>query len=426
MHVVDHPVARVGCRTGDANRGIQAKLWRVRAELIGERSRWLEPTLGLLAIAVVSALHSWEQPTFRLIDVVICLGAALSGVAPRIAAVISGAAVLSYLFMPADSVSAAGLAVFINVFAAFRLGLPERLPITMILSAIAYVTLVRHAYGNSGEEATATVMLVIVFSIAVGTGQGWHQSKRRLAVERVGAEERVSALRLDLARDLHDTVAQTLSHAAMRAHMASMRPDVTPELATELERIASDCSSSSQDLRQLLQTLREQDLGQGAVGGPLADADSLADVVRDQAARLSAKGLHPVASVDIGALSAARATTLSKITVEAASNMLKHAPLGSTCHLQIREDADNLVATFSNPSPSRPVNRKGLGLIGIEERVSLLGGTCAVDRTGATWRLTVTLPHGYEGRAQGVRRGLGRGAKETPELQPPSAPGASR
>ncbi|AQP44144.1 sensor histidine kinase [Tessaracoccus flavus] len=388
-----------------------------------ERGAWIEPVLAALSLAVVFTLHPLEHSTLRLLDLVICLGAAVSGMAPRSGALISGVSLLSYLFFPANLVSVAGLTVFINIFAAFRRGLPERLPITIVLGVAVYLTLVRHSYGGTPEEPAATVMLVLLLSIALGAGHGWHQSRRRLAVERVGAEERVATMRVELARDLHDTVAQTLSHAAMRAHMASMHPDATPELTAELELIAADCSSSSQDLRQLLRNLREHDQGEGPVGGPLADVESLTAVVADQADRLRAEGLQPRVSVEIGPVSAARATTLSKIAVEATSNMIKHAPTGSECVIQITEDCDNLVAYFGNPGTGRPLGRKGLGLVGIEERAALLGGRCAIERDGRTWGLRVWLPHGYEARDQELRP---RAATGSPELRPPTAQAESR
>lgn len=370
------------------------------ADNAADRGRWIEPTLAALGALIVAVASPWDHPWLRLLDLIICVGAGLSSRFPRIAAIISGAALSVYLFLPPEHVGVAGLAVFINIFASYRLGLQWRIPITVLLTAIAYFALVQHAFDTDRDfKAPALAVLLLLLTVAVAVGHGWHQSNRRLAVERVGAEERVSTLRVSLARDLHDTVAQTLSHAAMRAHMASMHPDATPELAAELELIAADCSSSSQDLRQLLRSLREHDQGDGPVGGPLADAESLRAVLDDQAGRLRSKGFFPVVTFNISLISAARATTLSKIALEATSNMIKHAPPGSECHLEITENEHNIVAEFRNPIAGRSVGREGLGVIGIEERVSLLGGRCTVERTGGVWHLRVTIPHGYERRS---------------------------
>lgn len=370
------------------------------ADNAADRGRWIEPTLAALGALIVAVASPWDQPLLRVVDLIICIGAGLSARFPRAAAVVSGTALSVYLFFPPEDVSVAGLAVFINVFASFRLGLAWRIPITVVLTAIAYYALVQHAFTTDNDfRAPAMAVLLLLLSVAVAIGHGWHQSNRRLAIERVGAEERVSTIRVSLARDLHDTVAQTLSHAAMRAHMASMHPDATPELAAELELIAADCSSSSQDLRQLLRSLREHDQGEGPVGGPLADAESLRAVLDDQAGRLRSKGFFPVVRMDISAISAARATTLSKVAVEATSNMIKHAPPGSECRLEVSETDDNIVAEFCNPIAGRSVGREGLGVIGIEERVSLLGGRCTVERSRGVWQLRVTIPHGYERRS---------------------------
>lgn len=393
------------------------------AERAADRGRWIEPFLALIFAVFMGVTGPWSRPELILVDAAICISAALSGRFPRIAAIVGGAALMSYLLVPGTDVTTAGLALFLNIFAAFRRGIPERLPITIILTALIYFALVRHAYGNSDVEPGATAVLVVFLAVAIGAGHGWHQAQLRLATERQSAEEKVLDLRTSLARDLHDTVAQTLSHAAMRANMAAMHPEATPELSRQLELIAADCGSASQDLRQLLQTLREQDTVQGPSVGPLADSLTLRETVESQSARLAGEGFKPATRVDVGQISAARSTTLSKVTVEAVSNMIKHAPRGGECTIDIYEDSDNVIAEFTNPQGPMPVGRRGLGLIGIEERAALLGGRCTVDRAHGLWRLKVSLPHGYEARVNDVSRTSPAGIAESTA---PSDPAQNR
>ena len=174
------------------------------------RFSWVEPALGALFLPLPFLTQPWDNPWLRLLDVVLCALAALSGIMPRTTAVLASACLLTYLVLPADAVSVAGLAVFVNVFSAFRRGRPDRLPITIVLTALAYLTLVRHAYGNTAMEPTAAGILLLLLGLAIGVGHVSWQSRTRLAREIEEADARLAALRTSLARDLHDTVAQTL------------------------------------------------------------------------------------------------------------------------------------------------------------------------------------------------------------------------
>ncbi len=359
-------------------------------------TRWAEPAMAVLALAFALVVQPDQGLPARLLTLTLCLGAGLSAMVPRVASVLTVASLLSFLALPAADVSVAGLASFINVFAAIRLDLRWKVPLVALLSCSAYATMVWHSSTSLRDHLISAAFVLVLAALAIGAGSVWRIAAGRVLREREVADERVAELRAALARDLHDTVAQTLSHAAMRAHMLALSPEATPAVREGLGRIAEECSSSAHDLRQLLSTLREHDGPPPGFIGPLADADTLAAAVEEQAQRLRDHGFMATTEVRIGPVSSARATTLAKVTVEAASNMIKHAAAGTQCHLSITEDDDDLIAVFSNRTTASRVNPRGLGLIGIEERAGLLRGTCRVVRDAGWWHVRVRLPHGYE------------------------------
>lgn len=183
----------------------------------------------------------------------------------------------------------------------------------------------------------------------------------------------------------------------MRAHVLAMHPDASPPIPEELAVIADECSSSAHDRRQLLSPLRQHEDGASpSFVGPFADADTLEAAVEEQAERLRAHGFMAATEVRVGPLSPARAATLTKVTVEATTNMIKHAPAGTLCQLSVTDDGGDLLAVLSNRTLARKVNPRRLGHIGIEERDGLLRGTCTLDRDGGWWHVRVRFPRGFE------------------------------
>lgn len=352
----------------------------------------LEPILALGALAMVVLVQS-RVPTpagLWLLDLIIIAAAALSGRYPRAAFGVVVVGLALKLATPASLASAVPLAALINILSAIGRRVRHAIGISVVLSWMIYWLLVIHVEGFPPSMYSTVVTLVLIV-LAVAVGLHWRGVSERLSQERALARRRIADLRLELARDLHDTVAQTLSHAAMRAWMAAGEPGVPDGVRHALESIATETSSSAADLRQLLSTLREESSA-STTPGPLSDADTLRAEVAAQAERLRAAGFVPDVTVALTTVSAARSTTLAKTVVEGVNNMVKHAPAGSRCVISLVETDDLIVGTFSNPvGPGRRRGR-GLGLVGMEERLRLLHGTLEVTVADDSWTTTITLP----------------------------------
>lgn len=351
--------------------------------------------MAVLVLTIIALSEGPRVPTQWALSFLVCGGAALAGFMPRAAAFVTGVSLLGFLTFPVSSSTSVGIAVFVNIFALTRRQPRGWLWLIASLLAVVYCVMVAHFSVTAQDLASSIGVLLVLLTISGGGGLLWRLGEQRVAKAKAAAEERVVQLRRSLARDLHDTVAHTISNAAMRAHMAGLDPDITPALRLELEHIATDCSTAAQDLRQLLTALRDLEGTSTSSTGPLADAQSLRVVAEEQTDRLRQAGFTVVTQVELTApVRASSASAMSMIVVEVANNMLKHATPASTCELSIRSDPDKLTAEFRNQVQVKHPSARGLGLIGIRERANLLNGSCAFGARDGWWLTEVLLPLG--------------------------------
>ena len=206
----------------------------------------------------------------------------------------------------------------------------------------------------------------------------WFAARRR----RVADEQSRRALveqRLQLARELHDTVAGQVSvigiQAAAARRILASKPE---EAALALERIETAGRSANADLRRMLDALRGSGAAGAATAAPgLADLERLVGTFDTAATRVTltvATDTRPVSDVTVD-------RAAYRIVQEALTNARRHAG-DVPVRVDVRRDGGFLVLVVANapgsvPSPSGG----GLGLVGIRERASLVGGSADAGPT---------------------------------------------
>lgn len=363
------------------------------------QSPYLEVVLAGTALVGVMGvrifLQSYQSAPHWVADIVLCAVAMAAARRPLAAALTQvGVFALILAFLP-TYVGMGFLGAFVVIFALFRLQVPYRWWMSALVWGIGLCVFARVS-GSVGETLSSALLMLVLLLLSIGGAVVWRSMALAADQARELSARRMSALRVALARDLHDTVAQTLSHAAMRAYLASDDDSLSPQARQDLDAIAEECTNSARDLRQLLTALREFEGETVETGDTPSDAVELEASIERQRERLLTAGLDPDIALDLADLSPAQATTLAKITVEAVSNMIKHAPPGSRC--AIRLSSDELVATarYSNPSRALTPPQPGTGLIGVHERAGLLGGMSEQTLSDGIWELRVTLPLDYQ------------------------------
>ncbi|APX33733.1 hypothetical protein BH708_14570 [Brachybacterium sp. P6-10-X1] len=211
--------------------------------------------------------------------------------------------------------------------------------------------------------------------------------ERDAETARVRAEERSA-----LARDMHDSISHHLAAIAMHAGAMSYREDLAPE---DLRRSAATVREAAQqangELRTVLMTLRTTD-----GDAPLATAPTLAEVIEraradGQDVELTWRGMAPqeLTDHDRGTV-----VTLARILTEITANAAKHAP-GAPLRVTLSRDDVRLVLTARNPLSATAAGATistGHGLLGLQERVRLLGGDARCGADGETFEVEAWMP----------------------------------
>lgn len=188
------------------------------------------------------------------------------------------------------------------------------------------------------------------------------------------AEQAVALERMRIARELHDVVAHHVSAMGVQAGAARRVLDRDRDAARDaLQHVERSAREAIGELRSLVLTLRSEDDGTGAA--PDLDAiEGLVVAAREagQEARLATLGERPP-------LSPAVELTAYRVVQEALTNARKHAGAAATIDVRLRFAPDSLeveVADDGHGSPhaSRVGLGSGMGLIGMRERVTAIGG----------------------------------------------------
>lgn len=209
--------------------------------------------------------------------------------------------------------------------------------------------------------------------------------------------------RLRLARELHDSVANSVSAVIMQAAGARhVAQDVDPALSTVLDSIESSSTQAMRELRRLLGLLH--DTGDApdelAAGASLEDLDQLLDTTRAcaVAVRLTEVGdrIRLDRSVDHAAY---------RVVQESLANAIKHGGRGATAEVTLGWGQDALAITVRStpgvadapPSaerrPADLAGSSGLGLPGLAERVGAIGGRLdAGESSGSRFVVSALLP----------------------------------
>jgi signal transduction histidine kinase len=220
---------------------------------------------------------------------------------------------------------------------------------------------------------------------------------RELAVrtERDAERERLLAAseeRARIARDLHDSVGHAISVIAVRAGAARLRHGQEPERSLlALEAVEEVARQTVEDIEQIVGTLREGDSVNGIIESSpgLASLDTLI-AQREEAGlevRIDAAGTPRP-------LGAATDQAAYRILQEALTNAARHGAGSARVELAFGEVAVELTVTNPVIASASPGPADGHGLVGMQERATVLGGSLAAERTNGAFRLRARIPYG--------------------------------
>ncbi len=193
--------------------------------------------------------------------------------------------------------------------------------------------------------------------------------------------------RRSLSRELHDEVGQSLSALLLGiGNVAALVPDASSEARaqlSELRLLAEKTVAVVRDMSLLLRPSMLDDLG-------------LIAALQWQAREVSRNGnvfVQVQADSALDDLPEEHKTCIYRIVQEALRNVVRHAN-AKTVRVDVRQASDKLVLIIRDDGEGfRPDRDKGLGLLGMEERVTHLHGTFRVESTdGEGACIQVELP----------------------------------
>jgi len=193
-----------------------------------------------------------------------------------------------------------------------------------------------------------------------------------------------------LARELHDTVAHHMSAIAIQAQAGRFVAQTgSLEGATEaLEVIEEEASRTLSEMRSIVSVLRGPDAPVAmAPQHGMADIETLASSV----------GSPPVTitgAENLDAVSDAVGAAAYRIAQESITNARRHARNATSVDVLLEDVADGVQLTISDDGdPASASGQHGFGLIGMNERATLLGGSLeAGPAAGGGWVVRAILP----------------------------------
>ena len=224
-----------------------------------------------------------------------------------------------------------------------------------------------------------------LFAAALGAAARYRERVRLRDIDEAKARERVQ-----LARELHDTVAHHVSGIAIQAQAGRAIAASHPERALEaLATIEDAATRTLTELRAIVGVLRaSQDT-------EFAPQPGMLDI-----RRLATDGRTPpcvevTLAGELDDLSPAVGSAVYRLAQESVTNARRHASHATQVIVAVTGDADQVRLTVDDDGSSGTVSRAptGYGLVGMRERTALLGGTFHAGPTpGRGWRVEATLP----------------------------------
>jgi signal transduction histidine kinase len=235
------------------------------------------------------------------------------------------------------------------------------------------------------KDAWVTALLLLAMTVILPwvLGRSIRQQSELVATtaERTRLQERTR-----IAHDMHDTLGHELSLMALRAGALEIAPDLDDRHRTAAAELRAGAEAATERLADIIGVLGD---GEPASLQPVSERiDDLVDraVQAGLAASLEWQGQrHLPAMVDRAA---------HRIVQEALTNAMKHAA-GTAVRVRL-ETADAItMVTVTNALPSGVRRGAGgrAGLVGLRERVRLVGGTFHAGPRDHVFEIVATLPH---------------------------------
>jgi len=245
-----------------------------------------------------------------------------------------------------------------------------------------------------------TALLFTAIPLTVGIVRHSLAETRRRIAEQEALRDQMARReeQARIAREMHDVLGHRLSLLSLQAGALEVTAATTPDAAEAAKTVRTTARQSLDDLRQVIGVLRGAGFADRAPGGPAEPPQPTLADIPDLVTGARQAGLAVNVTILLDQASAAPAplgTAAYRILQEALTNVLRHAP-GTPAEVLVRGGpGPGLSLEVFNALPPHPVPSpgSGTGLTGVNERISLLGGTLSAGPVDErTFALRAWLP----------------------------------
>jgi signal transduction histidine kinase len=220
------------------------------------------------------------------------------------------------------------------------------------------------------------------------------RAERAEAERELRSEQARLGERARIAQEMHDVLAHKVSLIALHAGGLEVNPAVGPDkVEGSAKLIRETARQAMEDLREVLGVLRSDVSVDGADLAPVpqaADLERLVTASRDAGVSVAGEFVLP----DDVPVSLGR--TIYRVVQESLTNVHKHARGASTVVRVHGARGDGVTVTVTNVRPVAAgslLPGAGAGLVGLRERVQLVGGRLTTGPTAeGGWQVEAWLP----------------------------------
>ena len=275
--------------------------------------------------------------------------------------------------------------VFILVlpYALIRWGSGREIIIGLVWILIGFGTGIAADFVDIGEAIAG-----VVFAMSpalIGATVRYRSFARARDRDRAVLQEREQ-----LARELHDTVAHHVSAIAIRAQAGQTLARTNPNAPVEaLQVIEEEASKTLAEMRSMVGALRRGEDPELTPMPGVADIERLArDIGEGPETKVAISG-------DVDGIAPAVNAAIYRLVQESITNALRHARHATTIEVTVTIDSRLVRVTVRDDGEPRhtAIPERGFGLIGMGERVKLLGGSLATGPGPERgWAVSAVLP----------------------------------
>ncbi|OIJ96766.1 two-component sensor histidine kinase [Streptomyces sp. MUSC 14] len=380
-------------------------------------SFWAVVLFGLSGVSVVNLHgvggHHGSIAAGLAVSVVLCTVVALRRRFPEAMLLVACATGLAQLVLDVET-TVADFAMLVITFTVAAIGARwasrVALSVSLVAATVAQIRWPAEHSSFVGHVALA-VFQTVPFALAWVLGDSMRTRRAyfaqleeraaRLEKEREAqAKVAVAAERARIARELHDVVAHNVSVMVVQADGAAYVLDAAPDQAKKaLETISSTGRQALAEMRRLLGVLRTGEHQEGGEYVPQPDVDQIDDLIEQ--CRTSGLPVDFKVEGTPRPLPSGVELTAYRIVQEALTNTRKHGGPNAGASVRLVYFDDGLGLLVEDDGKGAPhelyeeggADGQGHGLIGMRERVGMVGGTLdAGPRPGGGFRISVLLP----------------------------------